>query len=316
MNVLTADVGGTTIHLGLVSDAEVIDWITLPADYGRSMQACLETIASGWETPMGRRDMTADYLDGAGTALPFIVESCGARVKGDFDKFPGAVKVNYQEWALQRMGLPVVIENDLRMALVGEWHHGAARDRTDVVMLAFGTGIGCAAVCGGQLLRGARNQASILLGHMTLGCDSPLGRCEAPRCAEDMASTATLAARAGIHPDDLKSTLAGANPVDSEKLFSHAEAGDRCSIALLDQSLKVWAAVARNVVLSYDPEMLILGLGILRRADVVIPANRESLFRSVAGVASDIPVVEGFLSDQAALLGCYQYFANTTENHA
>lgn len=316
MNVLAADVGGTTVHLGLVSEAGVVDWMTVPADAERGMLSCLETIASGWETLMGRCGMIAYDFEGAGMALPFVVETCGARVKGDFGKFPGAVDVNYHEWCRQRLGMPLVIENDLRMALIGERHHGAARDCTDVVMLALGTGIGCAAVCGGHLLRGARNLAASMLGHMTVAYDSPIGRCGAPGCAEDLASTATLTARAGNHPAYPHSHLAQAGQVDFEELFIHAETGDRCSIELLDESLKVWAAVARNVVLAYDPQVLILGGGILRRSDVVIPAIRESLSHPIAGVAIDIPVVEGFLGDQAALLGCYQCFANSTRNHA
>ena len=166
---------------------------------------------------------------------------------GDFGKFPGAAEINFRSWSQERLGLPLVLENDLRMALLGEWTSGAAQGHEDILMLALGTGIGCAAISGGRLLRGARNRAATLLGHSTVAAEGLVSRCGNIGCAEDLASTATLPQLARSQPDFTGSLLAQAGVIDFLTLFDLAEKGDGCSRGLLDQSLKIWPLLCRTL---------------------------------------------------------------------
>ena len=56
--------------------------------------------------------------------------------------------VRFQALMAERLGLPVVVDNDANCAMLAEWRHGAARGATDAVLLTLGTGIG-----GGHRLR-------------------------------------------------------------------------------------------------------------------------------------------------------------------
>ena len=56
--------------------------------------------------------------------------------------------IDFMEWSRLEFGLPLRIENDARMALLGERYAGAAQGSDDVVMTTLGTGIGGAAVIG------------------------------------------------------------------------------------------------------------------------------------------------------------------------
>jgi len=165
----------------------------------------------------------------------------------------------------------------LRVALLGEWHAGAALNKTHVLMLALGTGFGCAVISNNRLLRGANNRAGTLLGHSTVDLQGLRGRCGNIGCAEDLASTATLETLARSHSDFASSQLARAPKVDFETLFNLAAQGDAYSEALVEQSLKVWAVVIQNAVIAYDPEIVLLGGGILRSRDVVLPAMEAHL---------------------------------------
>jgi glucokinase len=301
--ILVADFGGTTIKLGLVVDNGVIARSRLDACADHPISDRLEAVACEWESLLKANDRTLRDCAGVALALPFLVDPKKQRVLGEFGKFPGATSINFNEWSRVRLKLPVALENDLRVALLGEWKAGVARDKKDVVMVALGTGIGCAVISGGHLLQGANNRAAVLMGHSTISHDHAAGRCGNIGCAEDFASTATLGVMARARPDFAGSKLASTAKIDYETLFTLAAQGDACSQALLQQSLKVWAVVVQNAVIAYDPEMVVLGGGVLRRHDVILPAIQQHLRQHMPGLPMQTPIVAAALGDDAALLG-------------
>ncbi len=306
--ILAADFGGTTIKLGLVRDGCVRAQCRLDASAGRPMLERLEAVACAWESLLKKNGSSLQDCLGTAGSLPFLADGKMPRVLGEFGKFPGAAGIDFGAWSRARLGLPMALENDLRVALLGEWTAGAARGKGDVVMLALGTGVGCAAICGGQLLRGAHNRAATLLGHSTIAHEGSVGRCGNIGCAEDLASTATLPERARGRRDFQDSKLAHAAKIDYEAVFRFAAEGDACSQALLHQSLKVWAAVVQNAVIAYDPEVVVLGGGVLRRRDVILPAMEQHLRRFMPALPLQTPIVAAALGDDAALLGCEVLF--------
>ncbi len=269
----------------------------------RPMSDRLEAVAREWETLLNDCGSTWGDCEAVVLGLPFIVDAGSSKVLGEFGKFPGAADIHFDEWGQARMGLPVALENDLRLAILGEWTTGAARGTNDVVMMALGTGIGCAVISAGRLLRGANNRAAALLGHSTIAHEKSIGRCGNVGCAEDLASTATLAARARARPDFAGSQLARVADIHYESLFALADQGDACSLALRRESLEVWSVMVQNAVIAYDPEVVVLGGGVLRRHDVILPAVREHLRQYMPGLALEVPVVAAALGEDAALLG-------------
>jgi len=302
--ILAADFGGTTIKLGIVRDGGIVARTKLDAFADRPMAERLEAVARAWEALLSEAGCTLQDCVGVGLALPFLADPTGARVLGEFGKFPGAVEIDFEAWSRERLGLPMALENDLRVALLGEWAFGAGRGKSDVVMLALGTGIGCAAVSGNRLFRGANNRAATLLGHSSIAYDGLVGRCGNIGCAEDFASTATLADLARARSDFHGSALARADKIDYEAIFTLAGQGDRCSEALLKQSLKVWAVVVLNAVIAYDPELVVLGGGVLRSREIVLPAMQHHISRHMPAMPLQTPIVAAALGDDAALLGC------------
>jgi glucokinase len=309
--ILAADFGGTTIKLGLVNDSRIVTRARLDVEPSRPMSDQLEAVAGLWEQLL--RDEGASLKDCQGIALglPFFADLKEPRVRGEFGKFPGAAEIDYGAWSRQRLGLPVALENDLRLAVLGEWAAGAARGKSEVVMLAFGTGVGCAAISGGRLFRGAHNRAGTLLGHATVASEPAISRCGNIGCAEDLASTATLETRARGRADFANSALSRAEKINFELLFALAVKGDACAQALLDESLTVWAIVVQNAVLAYDPEVVVLGGGVLRSREVVLPFIQEHLRRHMPGLPLEVPVLAAELGDDAALLGGAVYFQSS-----
>lgn len=316
MTTLAADFGGTTIKLGLVRDGRVLVRHRLPAEADRPMAERLEAVASAWRSMAERLGVRVDECAGAGLSLPFLMDPGGTRVHGEFFKFSGASEIDFAAWGRERLGLPVAIENDLRMALLGEWTAGAARGCDDAVMIAFGSGIGCAALLGGRLVQGSRHWAGTLLAHTTVAVDGDPGRCGNVGCAEDLACTATLNEVARALPGFGESRLRDAGPLDYEIVFRLADEGDAVSRALVAHGLRVWSVVALTAVVAFDPEVLVLGGGVMSRHDVVIPAVRARVARLRPGVQWEVSVVRSQLGDDAALVGCERLLRDQTVGRA
>jgi MFS family permease len=83
---------------------------------------------------------------GVGLSYPSIIDTAHARILDRFGKFGDATTLDLRAWAQRTLGLPLAIDNDARLALVGEWRHGAARGCDNVVMMTLGAGLGTAAI--------------------------------------------------------------------------------------------------------------------------------------------------------------------------
>jgi glucokinase len=306
--ILAADLGGTTIKLGIVRDGAVLSRSRIATEPDRTMIEELEVIAHAWDGMLNQSGWSRQDCRGAALALPFLVDAKASRVFGNFGKFPGAEAVDFSSWARQRLALPMVLENDLRLALLGEWSWGAAKGSRDALMFAFGTGIGCAVICNNRLLRGAHNRAASLFGHSTLDRSAPQGRCGNIGCAEDLASTATLNQRARSRTDFAGSKLATVETINFESLVRFAAEGDPCSRAMLTDSVEVWAMLVQNSVLAYDPDIVVLGGGVMRSPEVVLSVIQTHLRRRIADISLDVPVTAASLGDDAALLGGEVFF--------
>jgi glucokinase len=306
MTVLAADLGGTMIKLGLASDGKLLSTDRIAAQAERQMTDRLEAIAVRWEAMLAGAGLTLKACKAAAFALPFLADPSKTRVLGDFGKFPGAAEIDFAEWGQKRLGLPVVLENDVRVALLGESAAGAAKGYEEAIMIALGTGVGCAALSGGRLFRGARNRAATLMGHCSVLFDARPGRCGNRGCAEDQASTATLSELARGRSDFAQSRLSQASVLDYETVFRCADDGDVCSQSLVEHSIRVWATVVLTSVIAYDPAIVVMVGGIMRRQEIILPAIRAHLSQHLPGLRAEVPVVAGLLGDHAALLGCEQ----------
>jgi glucokinase len=312
---LAADFGGTSIKLGVVREGQVLARNRLPAHADRPMAERLEAVAESWQSMVTDLSLPLAKCDGVGLSLPFLMDPKQPRVLGVFHKYPGAPDIDFGKWARDRLGLPVAIENDLRMALLGEWSTGAAYGHDDAVMIAFGSGIGCAALLNGRLVRGSHHRGGTLLAHTTIAVDSDPGRCGNIGCAEDMACTATLAQVAHAMPGFEQSRLRGADPLDYEAVFRLADEGDAVSQLVVERSLRVWATIALTAAVAYDPSVLVLGGGVMARHEIVIPTIQEHIARFRPGIEWDLSIVPSQLGDDAALIGCEWLLRNETLGH-
>src|SRR6202012_5934197 len=186
-----------------------------------------------------------------------------------------AIHLDLNGWCRETFGVDLRIENDARMALLGEQYAGTAQDVRDAVMMTLGTGIGGAAMIQGKLLRGAHAQAACLGGHLSVDFRGRVCSCGNFGCAEAEAAGWSLPGILRETPGFAASTLAAVPHLDFYALFTAADEGDMVALEVRQRCLAVWAANAVALVHAYDPEVVIIGGGVMERADIIVPFVQE-----------------------------------------
>lgn len=304
MTTLAADFGGRRIKLGLVRNGAVIAQDVLPAEADRPLSERLPALAESLERLCTTSGVRPQERRGIGFSYPSIIDTPNARILDHFGKYGDVRTFDLRGWARQRLGLPLAIDNDARMALIGEWRHGAGRGSDNVAIITLGAGLGVSAVIEGRVLRGVHGQAGILGGHTTVRYGGRPCVCGNIGCAEAEASTSVLERIAREHPQFEHSALRSEPVIDYAALFRLASKGDRCAFELQEHTFQVWSALAVNVIHTYDPEVLIFGGGVMGSADLILPRVREHVARHAHTPWGQVKIVASELGDRAALVAC------------
>ncbi len=305
MKLLAVDVGGSHVSCAALDDDMMLESMRIETNSGGGLTNLLPTLTQALHVLRA-----AQGGDFAGIAFGFcgLVDANAMRVISTNHKYADATAVDLVAWAKKEFGLPLMLENDARLALLGEHCCGAAQGIQDVVMITLGTGIGTAALMEGHLVRGKHFQAGCLGGHFTIVVGGRLCSCGARGCFEAEASTYALPDVCRTWPDFDKSALARENKLDFETLFRCADKGDRVAIAIRERSVKVWSSCALSLVHAYDPELLVVGGGVMKNSYPLLEAMQEHVDSYAWTPWGKVRLVAATLADDAALFGAAPLF--------
>jgi glucokinase len=302
MTVLACDFGGRRIKLGLVDSGQIVASTVLPACADQPLIARLPIVVQELRKLCDAYAIVAGDCRGISLAYPSVIDPLAGRILDEFGKYGDVSSLDLPAWARAEFGLPLAIDNDARMAAIGEWRYGVGRGCDNLVMMTLGTGLGAATIMHGHPLRGRHGMAGILGGHVTVQQDGRACVCGNRGCAEAEASTSVLAELARQRPDFAHSPLAGEADLSYEAVFRCSAAGDPCAAYLQQHSLAVWGSMAVSLIHAYDPEMLIVGGGIMGSAEVVLPAIAHWVREYAHTPWGQVRVVASQLGDHAALV--------------
>ena len=232
-----------------------------------------------------------------------LVDHAHGRILSTNAKFDDAPGLDLFAWCRKELDLPLSMENDARLALLGEWYAGAAQECDDVVMITLGTGIGGAAMSQGRLLRGKHSQAGCLGGHLPVDFEGRTCSCGAVGCAEAEASSVSLADVCRRHPHFSSSPLAAESSITFEALFDYLVQGDCVARDVADRCLRVWATNIVGLIHAYDPELVLVGGGVMKSATHILPFLQAYVERHAWTPWGKVRVAGAELGNHAALLG-------------
>jgi glucokinase len=303
MQALVLDIGGTHIGCGVVDDDRLLAETSVESEGAASLASLLPVLAETLRSLLLEAGTTADRCGGLAIGYPGIVDARNSKIHSTLKKYEDAPDIELTAWALESFGLPLRVENDARMALLGEQYAGAGRGIADVVMMTLGTGIGSATILGGRILRGVHAHAGCLGGHLTAKFDGNPCHCGNIGCAEAEASGWSMPLIARDWPGFQISTLADVDKIGFRELFTHAAEGDLVARAVRDRCIHVWSANAVSLIHAYDPEIVILGGGAMKSGDVIVPAMQEYINQHTWSSWGKAQVRAAELGNSAALLG-------------
>jgi glucokinase len=297
------DLGGTKC-LGVVVDGSgaVVEERRVPTPRGK--EATIAVLGDVAADLLGRHPGVA----GVGVGVPGLVDHDG--VLRYAPNLPGVHELPVAAPLAQRLGLPVVVENDASCAGWGEREAGAGAGRDHVLLVTLGTGIGGGIVLDGHLFRG-RNGVAGEIGHMVVDPHGPPCPCGQRGCWERFASgsglgrlarEAAVGGRAGRIVE-----LAGGDPelVKGEHVTAAAAEGDTEAIAVM-ASYGWWVALGlANLANAYDPERFVLGGGLVVAGDVLLDPVRTAFGELLDGAEHRpaIDIVPAALGERAGAIG-------------
>lgn len=302
MKVLAIDLGGSHAACALVQDTTLVSQEVVNFRDGSRLEPILPLLEESL-----RRLCDGGAAEGIGIGFCGLVDAQNLRVSSTNGKFVDAVNVDLGAWARERFGLPLLLENDARLALLGECAAGAARGEADVVMFTLGTGIGGVAMMGGRPLKGKHGQAGVLGGHVPVRLNGRKCTCGAIGCAESEASGWALPLVCAEWPGFAQSTLSGGE-INFENLFANAATGDSVANEIQQHCLRVWGAAAVAAIHAFDPDVLVYGGGVMKSGEVILGFIRDYVQKYAWTPWGKVQVRAAQLGNDAALLGVIPLF--------
>jgi glucokinase len=210
------------------------------------------------------------------------------------------------------VGVPVIADNDARVAMIAEKTYGLAKGREWAVVITIGTGVGSGVVLDGRILRDPHLQFGNQLSHMVLKSEGGRLCLTGARGTAEMLCSATALATAvqdglqrGI-PSLLSDSYAkDPRSIDFEAVIRAAARGDR----LCRDELRVWTDRLGWFLVSavhvYSPEVIILSGGATNAARHFLKPLQEHVDRHIFRwpVGERVPIVVSRMPDHAGVLG-------------
>lgn len=303
MNTIAIDLGGTIIKVGLLVDNQLVESVSEKVTSFKGLKNNLPIIEKMINQLVENHNVTLTEIQGIGFSFPGLVDSVRDRVLSTNKKYDDALNLNLSRWAKEIWGLPLYLENDARLALLGEWQYGVGQGIDNIVMVTLGTGIGSAVLIEGKLLKGKHFQAGNLGGHFTINYKGTICSCGNRGCMEAEASTWRLPELIKSNPGFHNSSLKKEKLLDYETLFENVKINDSLSNEILHHCFSVWSSGLINMIHAYDPEIIILGGGVLKSADIIIPELQRTVDKYAWTPWGKVKLLKADNINTAALFG-------------
>jgi glucokinase len=287
------DVGGTKIEAARVRAGRVETDVRLATPSGESTEV-LEAIANAASQVLRE-------------GLPVGVAVAGQVAEGGTvlgsPNLPLAGVALGPELA-RRLGTRVVVDNDVRLAALGQWELLDPRPRVLAVM-SIGTGIGTAVVKDGQAERGAHGLAGEG-GHVTAVPDGEMCACGRRGCVEAYAGGRSLVRRY---------LAMGGDPACSgaADVIRRAREGDRKAVWVWRDAVTALEVLLQSLVILFDPDVVAVGGGVASATPEVLHLLSHHLERAAWGSVPRPALVE--MHPGAALIGAARSAINRLGDH-
>jgi len=299
--VFAVDLGGTYLRIALVDGSgkihQQLKQRTPKGDSPDFVVDALDSAAENWSKDDGRRIVAASIM------VPGTVDNQNAVVV-QAPNLPSLTNFPLKAVLEERLGWPVLLENDANAAAVGEMWLGTARGCRDVVSVTLGTGVGGGVILNGELWRGAHGSAGEI-GHTTVDPFSGLKcKCGNVGCLELFASATAIVRMTRENLPRFPQSILNRDELTAERVYGAGRDGDELALMVFKRFGTYLGIGLANLINIIDPEIIVIAGGAVNGWDLFArDMQREVSERAVRVTAQQVRIAAAECGDNAGLLG-------------
>ncbi|TAK23788.1 MAG: ROK family protein [Chloroflexota bacterium] len=310
-HVAAIDLGGTKIMAAIVSpEGRIVNRTKVPTGKKGGVADVIDKMADAVRDAAKAAGISADQLGAVGIGAPGPV-TAETGIVGVAVNIPGWRDVPLKDELERRLGIPVVVDNDVRVAVIAEHAAGAGRGACDMVGLWPGTGIGGGIIIDDQIVRGAGNAAGEI-GHMTLKPGGAKCHCGGRGHLESLASRTAIVrwiakqVRAGRKTALSKIVKKGAiGRAKSGELAEAFNQGDTLVLEAVDRATTYLAIGIVNIANALNPQRVVMGGGLVAALGqpLIDQVARKVHGQPMFAATNRLEITKSELGDDAGILG-------------
>ena len=313
------DLGGTNVKIGCFDrELKLIAKTSVATKADMGPEAVVDKIGETSGKLLAENGLSAEVIEAIGIGAPGPANYAEGIVTRATN-MPKFKNTPLRDMVAQKLGKPVVLENDANAACWGEYVLGAGKDIEDMVFFTLGTGIGGGVVVNGELVKGCSGNAAEL-GHIIIypngrGCNCGQRGCvEAYASASSTAARATEAVRAGER-SSLKRVLEEKGQISCKDVYEHLAAGDKLAKKITDETAEALAIVCVNILHTTEPERIVFSGGMIAAGDVLLEGIRYFFKKHIWTLKAESPqICFATLGEDAGIIGAAALAKSSLKN--
>lgn len=290
MSIVAIDIGGTEIKYALVKkDGTLLSTSKIRTEASKGKEELLKKIYKIVE-----KYASDSKIIGIAISTTGQVDGNLGEVVGGTELIPGWIGTKVVKILEEKYKIPVIIENDVNCAAVGEMWLGAGRNDENFICLTIGTGIGGGIVINRELFLGAGSVAAEF-GHIQIEKNGKKCLCGKEGCYQMYASTSAL----------LNSVYEKTkNRTNGKEFFQKVKNNEEIEMKIFNEWIDYLGDGLSSLIYIFNPKKIIIGGGISKQGDFLknkIDGNlKKKVMKNYLNIL-DITMAE--LGNDAGLLG-------------
>ena len=302
------DLGGTNIKIGCFdSDIKLICKTSTPTQADMGPEVVIDKMAQTVEKLLADAGLSIDDVVAAGIGTPGPAKYRDGIIICSTN-MPEFKNVPIRQMLSDKLGKPIVFDNDANVACWGEYAVGAGKGVEDMVFFTLGTGIGGGIINNGKLLHGCGDNAAEL-GHIIIHTNGRKCNCGQRGCVEAYASANSTAKRAveaikAGAQSSLKKVLDEKGEITSKDVYEHLAAGDELSKKITDETAESLAILCIVMLHTTEPKRIVFAGGMIAAGDVLLNRIRYYFNEHIWSLKKEpVEICFATLGEDAGIIG-------------
>jgi glucokinase len=276
------DIGGTKIAAGIFdTSGNILASYYSRAHTGHPPALVMDGLEEAVHSVLEESGLSRDDIEGIGIGCAGHINRYTGRVVTS-SNLPGWEDYPLRDTAIQRLGFPIIIDNDSHCAALGEHQFGAGQGSRHMCYVTFSTGYGLGIIIDGKVYRGAIGSAGETA-HTIIVPDGELCFCGKRGCLMAYASGLALSHFACERVRSGEKTIlrgvCGNSPeyISGEAIASAAKEGDQVSLELIQNAARFFGISLANILEIFNPEVVVIGGGLTQMGSLLLDPCMDAM---------------------------------------